>query len=321
LIGFGAIAENAHLPVLKKAGVEISAIAEVSALRREAAALRAPGVRLYEGTAELLSAERELDALIVTTPPSFHASAVLAGLRAGLHVLCEKPLTLDREALAAMRTESESRGLAAYSVNNWAFSPQWSRLLETSSSGALGAIRHAEIRVLRTKPSVSALPGDWRKDPAVSGGGILVDHGWHNFYLMRRLLGPETRLVSAVLMPEGAVDEVATVLLAAPGASGGVHLSWRASARSNSALVAGEKGSAELRDDVLVIRANGTEETIRFAEKLSAGSAHPEWLSAMWPAFEAECAGIGRGANLAESSFCADAIRAGYAGRETARAR
>ena len=245
---------------------------------------------------------------------------MLAGLRSGLHVLCEKPLTLDPEALAVMRTESESRGLAVFSVNNWAFSPQWSRLLETSASGALGAIRHAEIRVLRTRPSVSALPGDWRKDPAVSGGGILVDHGWHNLYLMRRLLGPETRLVSAVLMPEGAVDEVATVLFAAPGASGVMHLSWRASERSNAALVVGEKGSAELRDDVLVIRANGTEETIRFAEKLSAGSAHPEWLAAMWPAFEAECAGIRRGENFSEAASCVDAIRAAYAGRETARA-
>lgn len=304
---------------MKKAGVEISAIAELSSVRREAAALRVPGVRVYEGHAELLSVERDLDALVVTTPPSFHAGAVLAGIRAGLHVLCEKPLTLDPEAFAAIRTESEARGLAVYAVNNWAFSPQWSRLLETSASGALGALRHVEIRVLRTRPSVSALPGDWRKDPAVAGGGILVDHGWHNLYLLRRLLGPAARLVSAVLQPEGAVDELATVLFEAPGATGVMHLSWRASERSNAAFVVGEKGSAELRDDVLAIRANGTEETIRFSEKLSGGSSHPEWLAAMWPAFEAECSGAGRGENLAEAAFCLNAIRTAYAGRETAR--
>ena len=62
------------------------------------------------------------------------------------------------------------------------------------------------------------------------------------------------------------------------------------------------------------------QETVRFAEKLSAGSAHPEWLTAMWPAFAAECAGVGRGENLTEASFCLDAIRAAYAGRETAHA-
>lgn len=300
--------------------MEISAVAEISAERRAAAARTLPAARVHAGHAELLSAERELDALIVTTPPAFHAGAVVDGLRAGLHVLCEKPLTLDPEAFAVIGTESETRGLAVYCVNNWAFSPQWSRLLETAASGALGAIRHAEIRVLRTRPSISALPGDWRKDPAVAGGGILVDHGWHNLYLMRRLLGPGARLVSAVLSPEGAVDELATALLAAPGATGVMHLSWKASERSNAALVVGEKGTAELRDDVLTIRAGGTEETVRFAEKLSAGSAHPDWLSEMWPAFEAECAGRGRGGSLAEAAFCLETIRAAYDGREAARA-
>lgn len=292
----------------------------MSPARREAAARALPSARIYGGHAALLSAEKGLDALIVTTPPLHHAGAVLAGLRAGLHALCEKPLTLDPEAAAVMATESEARGLCVFSVNNWATSPQWSRLLETAASGNLGGIRHADIRVLRTKPSVSALPGDWRKDPAVSGGGILVDHGWHNLYLMRRLLGPETRLVSAVLMPDGAVDEIATVLLAAPAATGALHLSWKASERSNAALVVGEKGTAELRDDVLTIRAGGAEETVRFPEKLSAGSAHPEWLAAMWPAFEAECAGRGRGENLAEAAFCLETIRAAYARREAARA-
>lgn len=243
---------------------------------------------------------------------------MLAGLRAGLHVMCEKPLTLDPEALAIMRSESVGRGLCMYSINNWAFSPQWSKLLEVAASGRLGAIRHAEIRVLRTKPSVSALPGDWRKDPAISGGGILVDHGWHNFYLMRRLLGAELELAQTVLQPAGAVDEVATVLLKAPGASGTIHLSWRAGERSNVAFAYGERGVAELRDDSLTIKSDGVEETTRFPEKLSGGSAHPEWLAAMWPAFEAECAGRGRGDNLNEAAFCLATIRAAYGAREGA---
>jgi predicted dehydrogenase len=181
-------------------------------------------------------------------------------------------------------------------------------------------VRHAEIRVLRTRPSVSALPGDWRKDPAVAGGGILVDHGWHNLYLMRRLLGAQARLARAVLQPAGAVDESAAVLLEAPGASGTLFMTWKAAERSNAALVVGEKGTAELRDDALVLRAAGREETIRFPEKLSGGSAHPGWLADMWPAFAAECAGRGRGENLDEAGFCLETIRAAYDAKETARA-
>ncbi len=292
---------------------------EPSAERRAAAARALPAARVYAALDELLSAEKSLDALVVCSPPKYHAGAVLAGLRAGLHALCEKPLTLDAAALEAMRAESTARGLCVYTVNNWAYAPQWSRLLEEAAGGRLGAIRHAEIRVLRTKPSASALPGDWRKDPAVAGGGVLVDHGWHNLYLMRRLLGPELELVSSVLQPAGSVDEIADLLLRAPGASGAIHLSWRAGERSNSAFVAGEMGTAELRDDVLVVKSDGVEESVRFPEKLSAGSAHPEWLAAMWAAFEAECAGRDRGRNLAEAAFCLRAIRAAYGATETAR--
>jgi predicted dehydrogenase len=275
---------------------------------------------VHEDLEELLAGSPKLDALIVCSPPKYHAAAVLAGVRAGIHILCEKPLTLDSADFALIRAESAANNVCVYSINNWVFSPQWSRLLDVSASGRLGAIRHAEIRVLRTKPSVSALPGDWRKDPAISGGGILVDHGWHNFYLARRLLGPGLKLAHAVLRPVGAVDEVATVLLEAPGASVSIHLSWRAGERANFAFVSGEKGSAELNDDFLTIRADGVEETIRFPEKLSAGSAHPEWLAAMWPSFEAECAGRGRGENLAEAAFCLDAIHAAYATRAAAHA-
>lgn len=295
-------------------------MAEASEARRQAAAKAVPSARIYDSLERLLSVEKDLDALIVATPPLYHADAVVAGLRAGLHVLCEKPLTLDPAALERVRAESEARGRAVYSVNNWAFSPQWARLLEEAASGKLGAVRHAEIRVLRLKPSVSALPGDWRKDPAVAGGGILVDHGWHNLYLLRRLLGPGARPAGAVLSPEGAVDESATVLLRAPGCDGTLHMTWRASERSNWALVCGEKGTAELRDDVLVVRAGGVEERVSFPERLSAGSAHPEWLAAMWPAFEAECAGRGRGGSLAEAAFCLETIRACYDAGEAARA-
>lgn len=314
------IAESAYRPALAGLGVTIAAVAEPDAARRAAAASRLPSARLYARPAELLAAEAPLDALIVASPPRHHAEAILAGLRAGAHVLCEKPLTLDLPALERVRSAAAAANRAVYCVNNWAYSPAWARLLEAAARGAVGAVRRADIRVLRARPSASAGARDWRRDPAVAGGGILIDHGWHNLYLMRRLLGPSARLVSATLAPEGPVEEVATVRLASPDAAGEMFLSWRAGERSNAALIAGDRGIIELRDDAVVVRADGVEETARFAEKLSAGSAHPEWLAAMWPAFEAECAGRSRGQNLAEASFCLETIRAAYVGREAAHA-
>jgi len=308
------------LSALRSLTVTVDAVAEPSPLRREAAKKSLPFARVYENIDQLLSAEKSLDALIVCSPPSFHGNGILSGIRAGIHVLCEKPLTLDPEIFAQIQTESAARNVCVYSINNWAYSPQFLRLLEITNSGRLGAIRHADIRVLRTRPAISASPNDWRMDPAISGGGIFVDHGWHNLYLMRRLLGVKLALVNTVLHPSCAFDEIATALFESPVASGMMHLSWRSGERSNHAFVAGERGTAELRDDALIIKADGLEESIRFPEKLSGGSAHPEWLAAMWPAFEAECAGHGRGENLDEAAFCLSAIRGAYGRTEASRA-
>lgn len=306
------------MSALRACKVTVDAVAEPSPLRREAAKMSLPSSRVYGSVEALLSAEKSLDALVVCSPPSHHANGILSGIRAGIHVLCEKPLTLDPEQFAIIQTESSAKNVCVYSINNWAYSPQWGRLLEVAASGRLGAIRHADIRVLRTRPSLSASPNDWRKDQAISGGGIFVDHGWHSLYLMRRLLGPNLSLVDAVLQPKSSVDEVATALFRAPLASGTMHLSWRAGERSNSAFVSGERGSAELRDDELIVKADGVEESVKFPESLSGGSAHPEWLAAMWPSFEAECAGQRRGENLIEAAFCLSSIRHAYAPREGA---
>ena len=287
-------------------------MAELNEPRREAAARLLPKARVYASLTELLARERaDLDALIVATPPKYHADAVLAGLDAGLNVLCEKPLTLDASEFAAIEAKAAAKARTVYSVNNWAYSPQWASVLGTVRKGVLGTIRNADVKVLRTKPSVSALPGDWRKDPKISGGGILVDHGWHNLYLLRRLLGPELELAETILEPAGVVDEVATLALRSEGATAKLHMTWRASERANVVFVAGTRGALELRDDVMTVKVDGEERTTRFASKLSAGSAHPDWLAAMWPEFEAECAGSRR-ENLAEAKFCLNVIRAAY---------
>jgi predicted dehydrogenase len=292
----------------------------MNSVRREAAKKLLPSAKIYSGLDECLASSESLDALVVCTPPSYHADAVLQGLRAGVHVLCEKPLTLDLDSFNRIKAAVAGKPLCVYSVNNWAYSPHWSKFLEVVHSGRIGRVRDAEIRVDRTKPSVSALPGDWRKDPSVSGGGILVDHGWHNLYLMRRLLGVELDLVETVLHPAGPVDEVASLTLKTGAASGAIHLSWRAKTRSNTAFAMGDKGTASLEDGRLVVKAGGAEETIVFDEKLSAGSAHPAWLAAMWPAFEAERAGRGRGASLNEAEFCLKTIRRAYGAEAAARA-
>lgn len=288
LVGFGAVAEKAHLPAFAKAeGLSLVAVADP--------ARKAPNLNSYPGFDEMLAAEK-LDFVVICTPPNTHAALARRALAEGLKVLVEKPLTLDPRELDALRGVSV--------VHNWAYAPIWRKAFELGRGA-----RHAEIHVLRTQPSVSALPGDWRKDLSVAGGGILVDHGWHALYLLRRLLGGRAEVTGLNLKraPSGTDDEADLRLRFSTGATARIHLTWRAAERSNWALIKTDSGDIELRDDHILAAGKRHD----FGEKLSQGSAHPDWNAAMLPDVRAEFEGRST-RSYDEARFCCEIISEAY---------
>jgi predicted dehydrogenase len=320
LVGFGQVAQNAHAPAFRgREDFNIAAVADADPERLRLAAAALPGVRTYPSLEALLAAENNLDFVDLATPPWLHGKQVLAALDRGLHVLCEKPLTLSREEFRRVAARSRLRGRTVFTVHNWAYSPIWTKLRELVTSGALGEVRHVQLHALRTKPAANAGPGDWRTDAHLAGGGILVDHGWHNLYLLRRCLNgssaaPLQTQASFHRPTPGAAEDEATVFYAFPAATALLRLSWRAAARSNWALLQGSDAALELRDDhLLLTRGTAPPQRFDFPQKLSAGSAHPEWLSAMLPDFYDEVTDLGaRGRNLEEAGFALDLIRRAY---------
>ncbi len=314
LIGFGQVAEKAHLPAFAEHGVRVEAVCDESAERLTVAEKVLPEARRYTSFAALLREKNDIDFIDIATPPFMHASQAGTALKAGLHVLCEKPLALAPDELDGLRRPPAICGRAIFAVHNWAFSPQWLKIQEIVHSGALGEIRHVELQTLRTQPAASAVPGDWRRDGALAGGGILVDHGWHALYLLRRLLGGEVNRVSAHLHPtSGTVDEEATLFVEYPSATALVHLTWRSGIRRNTSFVVGSRGVLEMLDDEIFLRSSTGTQHFSFNTPLSAGSSHPTWFSAMLPDFFAEIqAPARRGQNLGEASFCLSVIHRAY---------
>lgn len=322
IVGFGEVAQKAHAPAfLETPGFSITAVADPSQARLQAAAKMLPGARFHDSFEDMLAKEKNLDFIVLCTPPFLHGQEVREALGKGLHVLCEKPLALDPAEMDEIEDLAARRDRVVYTVHNWAFSPIWSRAWELLGSGILGQVRHAELHVLRSRPAASALPGNWRAEPALSGGGILVDHGWHNLYLLRRILGGRDAELGGCRLSPGAsgADEETTLLLSSAATTAVLHLTWRAAERLNWAVVYGSRGVMEIRDDLLLVRnAKEGERVFRFPEKLSAGSAHPSWNVAMLEDFRAEVEGRGRGDNLAEARFAGRIIAAAYAGAAAA---
>jgi predicted dehydrogenase len=286
--GFGQVAELGHLQGWRRRpDVEIVAIHEPVAARRHAALRAIKNIRIYEDLDLLLAGEAP-DFVDITSPPAYHAGAARSALEAGANVLVEKPLCLDSQDLEDLRSRAASARRLLFCVHNWKHSPVYRRAFEAVSAGALGELRYCALSRLRTQQAGGA---PWRIDPLIGGGGILIDHGWHVFYLMQWLMGgraPSSVAARLTIFPPGVVDEVADITATFPGgAMGYIHLSWRAPARRTSALLYGSEGMLEIEDRTIRMTSrSGIVEDLPVIEEPD-NSYHPTWFAGLAQEFEA----------------------------------
>jgi len=324
-VGFGKVAELAHLPALKnRREFQVVAAADPLGDRRTRAQALIPGIRPYPNLESLLAGEPELDFVDICTQPRSHVPLVEAALHHGCHVLCEKPLALAPQEFQQLGEVAEGAAAALVTVNNWKYAPLVSLATTMVRAGAIGRVRRLEWQVYRTSAAGGGLSA-WRQDPANSLGGILVDHGWHAFYLLREWAGGPPRAVRARLREDAAapgVEVEAEVELEFPGVDARLFLTWEAGQRRNRGLLQGTAGEIILADDRL-IRLAGDEiiESHAFPENLSAGSHHPQWMVGVLDEFLEEIrVPEKRGRNLREAQDCACLIRLAYHSQKTGRA-
>jgi predicted dehydrogenase len=129
------------------------------------------GVRGYQ-TVEELIADPDVDMLDLCLPTSRHAEVTIAALRAGKHVLCEKPMALTVEECDAMIEAQRESGKFLMIAHCLRFWPQYVKAHELISSGELGAPRYARLYRSGDAPTWSK----WLLNPALSGGVTLDMH-------------------------------------------------------------------------------------------------------------------------------------------------
>jgi predicted dehydrogenase len=288
--GFGEVAARAHLPGWRtRENVAIAAIHDPISERRHEAIRLIKNVRVYDDLELMLDGEAP-DFVDVSSPPGLHHGAARAVLAAGAHVLVEKPLALtlgEFDELAALAAEKQR---VLMCVHNWKSAPAYMAARKAIEAGRLGAVRFISIDRLRTEPAgAGGSGGKWRASSA-SGGGILIDHGWHVFYLMYWLLGGDLPVsISARLeSPAGAdVDDLADVRIRfESGALTRAHLSWRAPARRTWALIYGERASLEIEGDRVTLTDRvGKVDDLSVAD-MADDSYHSAWFGGVAEEFE-----------------------------------
>ena len=310
IIGLGNVAVHGHLPGwLARPDVEIAAVTDARPALRAVAAAALPCARWYD-LPEALLAEEPLDFVDVCTPPRSHAGLIAAALRRGCHVLCEKPLVSSPDELERVTRIAEEQDRVLQTVHNWHHAPILRQAGELLREGAIGPVRRAAWETLRMRPAAASDPSaaaNWRVDPALAGGGVLTDHGWHVFYVLRSWLG-EARAVRATLERrrhvQWAVEDTARVHVDFDGARADVFLTWAAEQRRNRVELTGADGTLRLEDDtVVLLRADG-EERWPCPPALSDGSTHPDWFGPVVERFFGAMAGADGADNLGEAAAC-----------------
>jgi predicted dehydrogenase len=129
----------------------------------------------------------DIDAVVVCTPPYAHAEISIAAMRAGKHVLCEKPLSRTLEEAEAMAKVSRETGRVLKCGFNHRHHPAIWEAHRRLEAGELGRPVFARCRY-----GICGRPGyekEWRADPAQAAGGQFIEQGTHGIDLIRWFLG------------------------------------------------------------------------------------------------------------------------------------
>ncbi|MDD5677143.1 MAG: Gfo/Idh/MocA family oxidoreductase [Kiritimatiellae bacterium] len=185
MIGAGAIADDHCSTINRYSGAAMVAVAEINPERRDALKKKYSIPKAYERWQDLV-ADPDLDAVVIALPNMLHAPVSLAAIRAGKHVLLDKPFALNyAEARRVVDTARRSRKVLMLGMNQRYLKDQ-QILKALVERGELGEIYHAKAYWYRRMGAPKF--GTWFVNKKLSGGGCMLDIGVHNLDLVLYLI-------------------------------------------------------------------------------------------------------------------------------------
>jgi predicted dehydrogenase len=203
------------------------------------------GVRAF-ATIEEAAADPAADAVYIALPVALHAEATIAALRAGKHVLCEKPMAMNfRQALTMVEAGRSTGRLLGVSYYRRLY-PKLVRAQQLVAEGAIGQPLLAEANCHGWQNMDGR---EWLRDPALAGGGPLYDIASHRIDAMNFLFGEAERACGLLsnTVHRMAVEDSATVLMEFPGAVHGVlDVRWNSRIVRDQFRIVGVEGEIGL---------------------------------------------------------------------------
>ena len=202
--GYGLAGRYFHAPLLKGAGYQIAGVVTTSEERKAHALADFPGVKVVGSIAELL--ELDLDLLVVASANVAHASDAIAGLRAGVPVVVDKPMGRSLKETQEIIDVSLETGVPVTTYFNRMFDSDALTIKKALNEGVLGNVFRLDSRFERFRPRSN--PKSWREANSVAdGGGNLLDLGPHLVSLALDWFGPAELTYASVRSIRGLADD------------------------------------------------------------------------------------------------------------------
>ena len=225
LIGYGAIGQVRAQALRQTPGAELKLIVEpVDARCDQAVRAGFAGARSID---ELI-AQKDIDVVIVSTPPNLHRAHCEQVLRAGKDVLCEKPLASTVEDCASIVATARQCGRVLGTGFNYRFYPAVVQARALIAAGKIGAVNH--VKSFAGHPGGPEFTHQWVHDPKIMGGGALMDNGIHLADLTLHFLGAVAETFGLrserVWNFAGSEDNGFVMMRTQDGRIGTLHASW-----------------------------------------------------------------------------------------------
>jgi predicted dehydrogenase len=200
-------------------------------------------------------AREHLQVVTICTPSGMHGEHACQAMRAGCHVIVEKPMEIRREAIEDMLHVQAEQGVKLAVISQHRFDPAVQRVRALVEEGAFGrlVLGNAVIPWWRSQAYYDS--GDWRGTWELDGGGVLMNQSIHYIDLLQWMMGPVVgiRAYTDTLVHRMQTEDVATAVVRfASGALGTISATTGAYPGLEARLqLLGDKGSAEIEGDEL----------------------------------------------------------------------
>lgn len=192
VVGYGGAFNmgRSHLNEMKRAGMTPVAVTEIDPARLAVATVDFPGIETYATVGEMLK-KSDVNLVTIITPHNTHAAIALQCLRAGKHVVCEKPLAITTAECDAMIAAAKKSRVVISTYHNRHWDGCILRAVKAIKSGVIGDIFRIEAHM-----GGYGQPGDWWRSSRSISGGILYDWGVHLLEYSLQLIDSEITEVS-----------------------------------------------------------------------------------------------------------------------------